>query len=325
MSKRNVNLDLIKCIACLGVVGLHGAGMRNYTIYYLCSCGVPFFFMVNGYLMFSKKEISHSYALHKIIQLIKIVFCWNLLIAIPVFIFRQKLVNPFTQSLNSLMQEGYLWHFWFFGALMLLYAFLPLLHRLLKDRLVLHVICCAGLMGICLYMSFSSMAKGYPVQMFIPQTFRLWTWLFYFLAGGLINRIIPLCNRFPLVLHCILVLSVTIINDKSAKYVGLYMINNRQAEFFYDNVISMVWYLLSFLFLMRIPISEKADLFISRLCELTMGIFIIHPVLLTALSKAALPAGLFITLAFWFGLTLISGIGTFIMLKIPVVKELVKL
>lgn len=43
MKTRNCNLDLIKCLACLGVVGLHSVGMVNYTIYYLCGISVPSF------------------------------------------------------------------------------------------------------------------------------------------------------------------------------------------------------------------------------------------------------------------------------------------
>ena len=73
MKERNQNLDLIKCIACLGVVGLHSVGMVNYTIYYLCDFSVPLFFMVNGFLMFSKEEISYGYAFRKILNLIKVV------------------------------------------------------------------------------------------------------------------------------------------------------------------------------------------------------------------------------------------------------------
>ena len=51
---RDINIDLARCLACLGVVGLHGIGLRNYTLYYFCSFSVPMFFMINGYLMFKK-------------------------------------------------------------------------------------------------------------------------------------------------------------------------------------------------------------------------------------------------------------------------------
>ena len=75
MSERNANLDLIKCIACIAVVGLHAVGMNNYTIYYFCDFGVPLFFMVNGYLLLSHDEAGYSYAFRKIFLIIKNIGC----------------------------------------------------------------------------------------------------------------------------------------------------------------------------------------------------------------------------------------------------------
>ena len=41
MSNRIVNLDLVKVLAAIGVVGLHAIGMVNYSIYYFCDFAVP--------------------------------------------------------------------------------------------------------------------------------------------------------------------------------------------------------------------------------------------------------------------------------------------
>lgn len=124
-NERNTNLDLIKSVACISVVGLHAVSMNNYTLYYLCDCGVPLFFMVNGYLLLSRERISFRYVFYKLAHILKIVFSWNFLIAIPVLIFRQKIINPFRLAFDSLLQKGYLWHFWFFGALMIIYSNFP--------------------------------------------------------------------------------------------------------------------------------------------------------------------------------------------------------
>ena len=93
-NERNTNLDLIKSVACISVVGLHAVSMNNYTLYYLCDCGVPLFFMVNGYLLLSRERISFRYVFYKLAHILKIVLSWNFLIAIPVLIFRQKIINP---------------------------------------------------------------------------------------------------------------------------------------------------------------------------------------------------------------------------------------
>lgn len=76
----------------------------------------------------------------------------NLLILIPVVVVRHKFVNPITLFLKSLFQQGYLWHFWFFGSLILIYLVMPLLYRLLHDHtLALSLLCMLlALCSICL-------------------------------------------------------------------------------------------------------------------------------------------------------------------------------
>ena len=162
-NERNTNLDLIKSVACISVVGLHAVSMNNYTLYYLCDCGVPLFFMVNGYLLLSRERISFRYVFYKLAHILKIVLSWNFLIAIPVLIFRQKIINPFRLAFDSLLQKGYLWHFWFFGALMIIYLFLPILHRLIYEKKHFHRAVCLILMAVCLCMSTLSMVKGLSV------------------------------------------------------------------------------------------------------------------------------------------------------------------
>lgn len=325
MNQRNVNLDLIKCIACICVVGLHAVGMSNYTIYYLCDCGVPLFFMVNGYLLLSREKIDYTYAFRKILHILKVVFLWNFLIAVPVLIFRQKIVNPFRLSFDSLLQKGYLWHFWFFGALIMIYLLLPLLHRFFGGKVFHHRICCFLLMCICLAMNALSMIKGYPLHMFVPQPFRLWTWLFYFLLGGLFAYAPARIQALPPALHGMLLLFFTIINNIAEKRIGLYLIGSRLAEYFYDDITSIVWYILLFTFLLRLPISEGPGKYICQISSLTMGIFIVHPILLVVLNTLFIPSTVSGWLFFWLFVTFMSFIITFIISKLPLARHLVKL
>lgn len=322
MNKRNSNLDLIKCIACLGVVGLHSIGMINYTIYYLCDAAVPLFFMVNGYLMFSKEKIEYSYAFQKISSLLKIVVLWNLLIALPVLIFRRKFVNPIRLCIDSLFQKGYLWHFWFFGALMIIYLILPLLHRLLRHTPSLYKIICVILMLICITFSLLSIRRGYSIQMFVPQPLRLWTWLFFFLFGGLCTNA---TFHLPINLHAALTLLFTVISNTAQKKIGLYLINNRLADLFYDNITSILFYVTLFTFLLRIPIKNIFICFITFLSSLTMGIFIIHPILLFGITGFYAPTDTFSGVMFFTGLTAISGLTAYIMSKIPYIRRLIML
>lgn len=342
MSRRNLNLDLIKCIACIGVVGLHSVGMINYTIYYLCGVSVPFFFMVNGYLMFSKESIPYTYAFKKALSLLRIVVLWNLMILIPVLLFRHKLVNPITLCLKSLLQQGYLWHFWFFGALMLLYLALPVLHHLFYERTRRLAVCCIVLALICAALSILSMHFGYSIESYVPQTLRLWTWLFYFLFGGLSAMLkadvqaraksAPVieqqhkCTHIPLPVHGITCVLLALLNNISIKKTGLYLIHNRLADLFYDQPSSILWYTIAFLFLLRITIpSGKGASCIRWFSSLTLGIFILHPLLLTAIQTFYTPAGTIHAIILWAALVISSGCISFILLRIPFTKKLIQL
>lgn len=67
---RNINLDLLKVLACVGVVLLHTAmgGFKetdswNFStyLYYLGTYSIPLFFMVNGYLLLGKRDYLFLY------------------------------------------------------------------------------------------------------------------------------------------------------------------------------------------------------------------------------------------------------------------------
>lgn len=323
--KRNVNLDLIKTLACICVVGLHAVGMGNYTIYYLCDCGVPLFFLVNGYLLFSKGKIDYHYTFHKIFNILKVVFLWNFTITIPVFVFRHKIANPFKLTVNSLLQRGYLWHFWFFGALIIIYLLLPIFHHFFFPKTNYHKAGCIILMCTCIVLSAVSMIKGFPIQKFIPQSLRLWTWLFFFLTGGLLAVSSPVKHHLSLITHSILLFIFTVINNVVVKKIGLFLIHERLAEFFYDDITSIIWYILLFTFLLRIPIKESLAPLISNLSQLTMGIFIIHPLLLTVLSTLYIPSGALTIIIFWLGIVFSSLIISFGLSKIPIINNMIRL
>ena len=56
--KRNINLDMVKIIACISVIGLHTSqkdiSAFNAALYYLCGFAVPVFFMSSGYILLDK-------------------------------------------------------------------------------------------------------------------------------------------------------------------------------------------------------------------------------------------------------------------------------
>ena len=80
-----------------------------------------------------------------------------------------------------------------------------------------------------------------------------------------------------------------------------------------------------FTFLRRLPVKQSLSGLITRLSSLTMGIFILHPILLAGIRSFYVPANTGSAVVFWGILTVISGVITYIIIKVPVVKEFIKL
>lgn len=146
MKSRNINLDVIRCVALLFVLCVHfflHAGFYNYPLagadMYIgtimrnifTSC-VPLFIMLTGYLM-NKKTISVSY-----FKGMKKVIILYLLSCIPLWIFRLfYLQEPF--SIGSIIKsvlscDGYSWYVAMYLGLYLLIPFLNLIYNNLESK-----------------------------------------------------------------------------------------------------------------------------------------------------------------------------------------------
>ena len=146
MKNRNLNLDVIRCVALLFVLCVHfflHAGFYNYPLTgadmyvgvimrnIFTSC-VPLFIMLTGYLM-NKKTLSTGYfwGLKKVIIL-------YLLSCIPLWIFRLSyLGEPFSIKaiIKSVLScDGYSWYVAMYFGLYLLIPFLNLIYNNLEDK-----------------------------------------------------------------------------------------------------------------------------------------------------------------------------------------------
>ena len=111
---RNINLDLIKVLACVGVVLLHttmigfketGSWNLLAYLYYLGTYSIPLFFMVNGYLLLGKKDITYSYILQKVKWILITVSSWTFI----VWLFKRDFaVNPVKKIIGSMVQRLFL-------------------------------------------------------------------------------------------------------------------------------------------------------------------------------------------------------------------------
>lgn len=278
MKENNTNIELIKVIACIGVVLLHTIGLKssnfNNVIYYLGTISVPLFFMINGYLVLNKNEITYKYLFKKIVRLLFIALIWNIIYSGILTIIQGKMDNPFIQTIKSLLEKGNMFWFWFLGALIILYLLTPILHKILNKPKVnkIFILLCVLL---CEIIYIVNIYRGYNddtiIKKIVPQTLRIWTWITYFYMGGFIKNNIRWKKEYNF-----LVFILTIICLPYEFLISHNVLHNLYAENFYDSILIMFWIFMTFNFLLNMKIRESFEESIIHFGKLTLGIYIIH-------------------------------------------------
>lgn len=296
--KRNYNLDLLKILACIAVVGLHtlnkDLSIVNSTLYYMCTFAVPVFFMTTGYIIWQRPNIKFGYSFSKIKSILRLVILWNIIFYCCEEIAKSVLIivgggeniilfdilRLLKQILKSLVQKGIVWQFWYLGALMIVYFLLPFLSSYILDKKNRFNSCLLILIICSIIIQILSYIQGTPIQENIIQTFRLWTWLMYFMLGGVMFDIIEIIkNKISLKIHSLILVIFTIWIVIYENVMGRVALHNLYAEYFYDSFSTIIWVCCLFTFVMRLNLSKRLEIIIPYLCNLTLGIYIVHPVI----------------------------------------------
>ena len=187
---RNVGIDVLKVVACFLVVSLHTInstfGLLHRIIISTSVIAIPIFFTTSGVFMLGKESVSYSYIFRKIGKILAVCFMWECLYSIVLFIVKHEW-RPFLGSfLYDFFQKGLFFHFWYLGAMIILYLLCPLLHKLIKrnPQLFIGLTICLGVINILL--DVMQLIEGRQFVLNVVQTLRIWIWLFYFMSGGVI-------------------------------------------------------------------------------------------------------------------------------------------
>ena len=288
---RNINLDLLKVLACVGVVLLHttmggfketGSWNLLTYLYYLGTYSIPLFFMVNGYLLLGKREITYSYILQKVKWILITVSSWTFI----VWLFKRDFTESLIKKIvGSLIQKGYFFQFWFFGAVILIYICLPILKKFLNSkRSYLYIL--SVLLVIGLIFELANIVLQMPIQTYVIQTFRLWTWFFYYVLGGYIAQFTmkELKSRFKNWMKIVSIL-LFLISPLILFFIAKTAYHNLFAEYFYDTLFVKVSTLGIFLTILTLTLNEKRNEWIVSLSNQTMGVFIIHTYIMKVWEK----------------------------------------
>lgn len=334
--KHNYNLDLVKIFACIAVVGLHtlqkDISLLNALLYYACGFAVPAFFMSTGYILLNRFDINKKYSVKKIKNILKIVLIWSLLLFCAKILFvailtkknEIQILEFLKIAVGSVVQRGKLWQFWYLGALILVYMILPILlknrENILKIWLVLVVI------SVCVQIV--SYIIGQPLQSYCIQTFRIWTWLQYFILGGLIGKYKKEefeLKKMNFKKHTIIFFAFTILVVVYQNYIGKFVLHNSYAEYFYGSIITVTWLIILFTWIMNLTLSQKIINIIKYIVPVTMGVYIVHPLIISIIMRVILINTILKSFLFFVFIVFISFVIVRIMYKIPILKELIKL
>lgn len=334
---RNLNLDLLRVISCVAVVGLHtlkwDVSVLNSILYYLQGFAVPIFMMSSGYILVNREEITGEYTLKKILAVIKVVCFWNIVIFVLRSLYKCLIKRQIDLTIGdlfsgiylSLIQKGIMWHFWYLGAMILLYLFALLLFQINQRKTITKKIWIV-LALVSIIIQCTSYILHMPLQKNIIQTFRIWSWTQYFVLGGLMPIFEQqIKKKVSLKQHKILLILISIMIPIYQYILGNYVLGEAHAEYFYDDVLTIIWIVCLFTMVMRLHQSDKLCDYVSKLAPLTMGVYIIHTLFISVFSRF-LPLNSFMNCIIVLILTIIlSFIAAFIISKTPVIKQFISL
>lgn len=317
---RLFGLDVVKAMAILGVVALHVFGpffihsSVDYDIsqkiifrifYYIATPAIPLFFLTNGYLILRKKRLPYKYILKKIWMLLVPVLAWNFLIWLVKLLATRHLVSYQGVVFKSLIQQGFFFQFWFIGALSIMLCLAPIFSKVLHTQKKLYLFLTIVMIIFCLLIDIFNHYYGFALQDNVVQTFRIWTWLTYYMIGGIFsdNNIIFFDRS-----HSKLKWLAIIVTALSLIYwiYNVQWIKNLYAEYNYDSILCIITSTIIFAAMLPVKsLNEKIDPIVTEISECSMGIFIIHVIVVKLLEKIDFNI-------FFGGCTLFSGVLFFL-------------
>lgn len=269
---RILSIDLVKIIAMYMVLMLHLGVHRNLCtdfdyspkpfLYSISGIAVPLFFMVSGYLL-SGRTITYKYVLKKIWGIIRLclLVCvlWNIINYIRFDAFYWDFPLCF-------IQQGRFGHFWYFGAMMILYMLMPGILNVLKKNAVVWL----SLLGIVCFLMFV-MDYLYGIEKdYIIQTFRVWYWVFYFSLGVYIRlnpNVVQRVKCWHLILAMVLYVS------------SVQLLNTKGIEFHFGDITCIAYATSAFCMCLKIR-QFRSEAVIKVLSQCFLPIYALHEILL---------------------------------------------
>ena len=294
---RNFGLDLVKVLACILVICLHSLtptslvvknNIFNSSVYYSGTIAIPIFFMASSYFVLNKKDISFYYVLRRVVDIFFIIVGWVLVYSICQLIVKHRFI--FLEELKGTAfittSSNHFYHFWFFGALIFMLIISPLLWYILHNNFKRYLFLTFILTLICVGVDISLHLDNSINIQNIPQVFRIYLYIEYYLLGGLIGNLRFIKIKEYVKKH-IMIISFSAIFLYFI--VIIYSIWNRNvihwdyAEANYGNILVIFTSVL--ILIIFSVLNPKNKKLIEFIIPATMGIYMIHPFFINKLMK----------------------------------------
>ena len=356
--KRYDNIDLLKFIAIFMVITLHvplyftdfikTQNIENFIqfSFRLISEGVLIFIFVNGFLIINKPFDLKKH-IKKVIKVFFIMIFWGI---INVIVF--SLIRNETLSINKIIKETlnlkfthlYSGHLWFLQNLISLYIFFPIIkivhdsnkkvYNYLAITMIFFSVGINFLNSICQLICKLSNIENLSAMIlnnfnkinpYINNMF-----LCYFIIGGIVFEKKNIFENKKNVFYAVMLGLISWIIAIAFGYTMSKLNNKTYTENFNYNQIYLIITIIGLYALSTLYINKNNNLlnrFITSVGKNTMGIYLIHCIILEILKKYIniWNASFFQRLVISFDVLIISWLISIMIMKIPKVNKILKI
>lgn len=258
----------------------------------------------------------------------KVVILWNIVLMIYKLVVYQSLSNPIKESIKNVILRGDFFQFWFFGAILIIYLILPILHKHIYSKENRYNKFMIGLFVINILIDILIIiAKMHNRRIYVTgelQFVRIWTWIFYFSLGGYYSKY---GSKIKISMKTEILILVLIIAIQTLYQIFMWKLiyHEVQMSLTYDNIITMIYCYLVFDILMKVKIERWSNDILKELSECTLGVYIVHLKIVLTLNQINPNNEIHITILIFVLTILNSNILVYIIRKVPILNQLVKL
>ncbi|MDO4989243.1 MAG: acyltransferase family protein [Eubacteriales bacterium] len=334
---RRANLDLCRVIACLAVAAVHTVMLfwdsppasPTWAVWNLLSLAgrfsVPLFFMISGALLLGRERLDFRRHLRRILHIVLLFYVWSAVCRCLDAACGRVWMDG--TPLGLLILQGY-FHLWFLPALALCYCALPLLHAAIHggaDNLRRGALL---LFGVVLALAVLDAVPDKPAwlsALLSPWRLSHLRYLLYLLLGWLLTRG-TLSDRALTALGLAALASLLLtafLNRRAALAAG------EAVDVYYGNFTLSAALGACFVFALcrrLAPRAEKHAGLLHKLSGCTLGLYLMHPILIDLLRGRvdfAAHSAVWLFPASYLAAVLIPLGLTLLLKKLPLLNKLV--